>query len=240
MTTMITQPDPAASTERALRLLPITANLLPVEVVESRRGRRVRRIVLSALAAFVAVLGGWYGLARYETSTARTELAAAEDAAQGLLRQQRAFAEVVGVQAQSEVVEAQLAALFADDLQWSRLLASVQRAAPGGIQVTGITGALDADDEAAAASSGTAATVLPNTSGSELIGTVTVTGRGSTKAAVAAYVDALGRVRGLGNPLLNDATVQDGALQFTIRLDLTEAALGGRYTADSGDGTGER
>jgi hypothetical protein len=56
---------------------------------------------------------------------------------------------------------------------------------------------------------------------------------------VAAYVDALGKIKGLGNPLLGDMTRQEGLLRFTVRLDLTSAGLGGsRYSSGGGTGSG--
>ncbi len=238
MTTTMRRLDPAASAERALRILPIAANLLPPEIAASRRARRTRRIVLLALIVFVALLMGWYVLASHETSTARSDLSRAEDAAQRLVRQQSAYSQVVAIQAESKAIGTQLAALLANDLQWSQLLSSLQKAAPAGVTLTGITSALESGTAAgtagstAGAAGGTAGTTaqLPNLSGGKSIGTVTVTGSSTTKAGVAAYVDALAKVRGVANPLLTDATEQQGHVDFTVGLNITKSALGGRYT----------
>jgi chemotaxis protein MotB len=46
-----------------------------------------------------------------------------------------------------------------------------------------------------------------------------------------------GELRGLANPLVTNVTLQDGALAFTVRLDITTTALGGRFTpAKAGGG----
>jgi Tfp pilus assembly protein PilN len=240
MTTTLTPSEPAATDELTLRILPIAANLLPVEIVAFRRGRKLRRRVLSGLAGFVVLLGAWYGLARYQTSTADANLTAAGDDAQVVLHQQRAFADVVTVQAQSKAITTQLSTLLAHDLPWSALLASLQDAAPPGVQVTGVSGALTPDTTAAAAGSRATANDLPNTSGEELVGRLVLTGTSTGQVAVAAYLDALAKTSGLGNPMLNGVLAQGAQLQFTIRLDITGAALGGRYTATGADGSGER
>jgi len=244
MTTTLTSPDPAAAAESPLRILRIAANLLPVEVVETRRSRKVRRIVLAALVVFVVALAGWYGSASHQTSAARSDLTKVEDDVQRLLRQQNAFTEVVATQAESLAVTTQLSALLADDLQWSRLLRSLQAAAPTDVRVTAVSGTLTpraADGAAAGAGAtagGQAESQLPSTSGEKSIGALVVTGSGASQVTVAAFVDALGKVSGVGNPLFSGANLQDGALNFSVRLDITASALSGRYTAKSGTGSG--
>jgi len=246
MATTLKPPKPAWSTERMLRILPIAANLLPLEIIDSRRVRKVRRIVLAALVAFVVLLAGWFAQVSYQTSAARRNLTTAEGDAERLLRQQRAFDDVVGTRAESEAIGAQLSSLLATDLRWSRILSSLRRAAPPGVMVTGAFSALTARSNAAApgagsgAGSNAAGSQLPSTSGEKSIGTLTITGSGVSKAEVAAYLDALAKVPGLGNPLLSAVTLQNGVLNFTVRLDIASSALGGRYTSASRDGAGRQ
>lgn len=239
MTTTLASSQPVVPVEGELRILRIAADLLPVEIVESRRTRKVRRIVLTALVVFAVLIGAWYAHASRQTAAARASVSSAEDEALRLLRQQRAFADVIGVQAESQAVRVQLSALLAGDLSWSRLLSSLRRAAPTGVRITSVTGAVTAGITGGSGDDGgVGAARLPDTSGEKSVGSLIVAGSGTTKAAVAAYVDALAEVRGLGNPLLGDATQQDGEVRFTVRLDITESALGGRYTPKSGTGTG--
>jgi Tfp pilus assembly protein PilN len=234
MTTTLMPPETPASAERSLRILSIAANLLPVEIVDSRTGRKIRRAVLAALAAFLVVVAGWYALATTQTVVAAANLYNAEDDVKHLQQQQRAFSDVVTVQAQSQAISAQLSIVLANDLQWSQLLTALQSAAPSGIKLTGVTGALNSTANAA----GSKIVQLPNTSGLKPVGTLSVRGTASGKADIAAYVDALAKVNGLANPYLGDATVQDNKLGFTVKLDITEAALGGRFTK-TGKGSGD-
>jgi Tfp pilus assembly protein PilN len=212
--------------ERSLRVPAICAELLPVEIIEARRTRRIRRVVVVAVAGFAAILAVWYGLAVIETSAATDDLGRAQDNVQALTRQQRNYTELVTVQAESERIGAQLRELLADDLQWSKLLSSLQAAAPKGVTITGITAALNTDGAAPQAGTG-----LPSTTTSKSIGALTTNGVGTDKTVIAAYVDALGKVSGVGNPLLGDVTQQEKGLVFSVQLDITAAALGGRYAA---------
>ena len=235
MSTTMRRSDQAATAERALRILPIAANLLPPEISMSRRVRKVRRIVVVALAVFAALLVLWYLATTWQTAAARRDLSRAEQAAERLVRQQRAYSQVVAVQAQSQAIRNQLASLLATDMQWSALLNSLQKAAPRGVRLTGITSAIEAQTASSgggttAAGGGTTAGQLPNPSGAKSIGAITITGSSATKAAVAAYVDALAKVKGVETPVLGALTEQSGTLQFTVKVNITKSILGGRYT----------
>jgi Tfp pilus assembly protein PilN len=238
MATILVPPEPAATAERAPRMLTIAANLLPPEIVESRRGRKVRRIVVSALAAFIALLAGWYSLASYQTSLARDDLSSAQSDVERLARLQKPFAELISAQNESRSIDVQLSALLAGDLQWSRLLSSLRAAAPQGVQITSVTSALAAGADGAGGSSGSAGSRLPSTSTEKLVGTITITGTATSKVAVAAYVDALAKAPGLANPLLDSANQRGPLFDFTVRLDITGSALSGHYLTKSGKDTG--
>ena len=218
MTTTKTPARPDPSANGALRILPISADLLPSEILDNRRGRKVRRIVLIALAGLVVAIAAWYGEARYQSWVAGTAVVTAEENALQAQRQQRDFAELVATRAESQAINTQLGGLLATDLRWSELLSSLRAAAPPGVEVTSAVGTLV---EAGAEPADGATT--------EAVGKLTVTGTGTTKAGVAAYVDALAGVTGLGNPLLNSVTDQEGELQFTAQFEITTSALGGRY-----------
>ena len=227
MTTQLAPAVPAAPADETLRLLPITANLLPPEIVAARRHRKIRQRVIAGLIAFVILLGAWYGVARHQTTAARSSLTGAENDVQRLQRQQNAFGDLVRVQSESQAIQAQLASLLANDLQWARLLVDLQAVAPEGIQITGVFGELKG---LGGGGNGSNTVRLPSTTTEKQVGALTVTGSGTSKETVAAYVDALGKVPGLNSPLLSEASLLDGVLLFTLRAEITESALGGRYT----------
>jgi Tfp pilus assembly protein PilN len=218
----LTKTQPSVEGER--RIPAVSANLLPVEIVEQRRGRRARRVALGSLIVIAILTAAWYGQARFETSVAQESLRFTEDDTQRVVRQQRDFADLVATRAETQAIESRLSGLLASDLQWSRLLFSIRLQAPRGVRVTGVVGSLSDDNastEAAAA----------RTAGA-VIGKLTVTGVGSSQGVVATYVDRLGGISGLGNPLLNSATVVDNQVLFSVLLDINTSALGGRFTSE--------
>jgi hypothetical protein len=202
MTTTLVPPESSASAARALRIPPFSANLLPVEIVEARRVRKVKRVVVSALAGFVAVLVAWYAVAYYQTSAARSNLHEAESRTGTLRQQQKAFDELVKAQAESKAINTELSVLLGNDLQWAGLIAATRGAAPSGVQITGVAGTVAGTGVRTAQGAGA---TLPNSVPDKLVGTLTVTGTGTTKAVVASYIDAVAKVTGLANPMLSSA-----------------------------------
>jgi Tfp pilus assembly protein PilN len=225
MTSTLPHPS-SAPVDRTLRMLSISVNLLPSEVIDARRARKLQRIVLIAFVGVIVLIAAWFFGASLVTAMARRDLRSAEQDAADLVGQQRQFARLSTIQAESTSIDAQLKALFREDLQWSTLLHSLQKAPPAGVQITGISGNLQSGAQGAGGPA-----VLPNPTGVRLIGTLTVQGSATTKAAIADYIDSLDAVKGVANPLLSGVNTQDGVAHFTVSVDLTETAIGGRFTA---------
>ncbi|GGK57172.1 hypothetical protein Ppa06_15370 [Planomonospora parontospora subsp. parontospora] len=231
MTTTLTPPESGAPVLDPFRPLSIAADLLPPEITAARRGHRARAVVLSALAVFAMLLAGWYVVARQQTAEAEDAVAVAQADVQDLIRQQREFSDLVTVRSQAETIGARLSTLLANDLRWATVLSSVRKAAPAGVELVSVNGKVDERGAEAAGSE------QLNTSGEKLVGELSITGTAGGKQAVTEYVDALGGIPGLGNPLLTDVREEESGVGFAVRTDLTEAALGGRYTdpADTAD-----
>jgi len=218
--------DPALSPQRVSRVLTISADLLPDEIVAGRRARRTRGWVLVALMLVLVGMGGWYALAEQELRDATDELTAVSDDATALQRRQADFAPVVNVQAETTTITKQLSTLLANDLPWATLTDTLRdTGTTAGVTVSGMSGTLhDAQSGAAGAVS------LPSTSGSATIGTVTVTGTAPDKPSVAKYVDSLSGMTLVANPYLTSVAETDGKVQFSLTVDVTAGALCGRFT----------
>jgi Tfp pilus assembly protein PilN len=219
MTTTLTKPDPETDRPLSHRIPSVAANLLPVEVMEARRSRRVKRTVLALLAVFVVLLVGWYGLARVQTGLAQTELADAKANTERLTKQQDAFAELQQVQRDSDAIQRQLAQLMASDMAWPTLLRDLRQAAPSGLVLTGVTVTLESSRTAGASGARPGPVAF-----------VTIAGIGTSKPQVATYVDALGRLNGVANPFITNVTAGERGLDFSVKIDVTNALLGGRYS----------
>jgi hypothetical protein len=218
--------DPALSPQRVSRVLTISADLLPDEIVAGRRARRTRSWVLVVLVLVLAGLGGWYALAERDLRVATDELTAVTDEATALQRRQNDFAPVVDVQAETTTITKQLSTLLANDLPWATLTDALRdTGTTAGVTVGGMSGTLN---DAAAGASG--AVSLPSTTGSATIGSVTVTGTAPDKPSVAKYVDSLSGLTIVANPYLTSVAEADGKVQFSLTVDITANALCGRFT----------
>jgi hypothetical protein len=228
MATTLMPLDPATSPQRAVRLLTIAANLLPEEIVATRRARRARATILVVLAVVVAVLGGWYAVAAHEKAGADAELEGLTTEATALQRSQnRDFADVVDVQSRKTNLDKQLKTLMANDLPWATLLTDVTSTGrSAGVTVTGINGVLTATADGP----GATGRELPSTSTATTIGTLTVTGTGRDKPSIARFVEALGDLSTVANPYLTSATDNKDGVEYSLQVDITSAALCGRFT----------
>jgi Tfp pilus assembly protein PilN len=225
-------PSSAALPERSLRMLSIAANLLPQEITDARRTRKIRLVVVSAVAALVAVVAAWYGLASYQTSAAESEVTAAQDRASQLRTRQTAFKELATTQIQTTAIQAELRQLMKADQRWADVLASLQAATPAGVKLTVVNAALTSGKPVAGAAAGT---TLPNTSGETLVGTIKLSGSAPDKAAVSAYVTKLRTALGVANPELISAISGDtGGITFTVDADVTAKVAGTRFTSKGG------
>jgi len=226
MPTTLMPVDPAMSPQRVTRLLGISANLLPEEIVTARQARRTRTWVLLVVVLVAALCAGWAVLANREKAAADDELTAATTEVIRLQRDQREYASVVKVRNDTDQLRAQLKTLMANDLDWAALLTLLRTTGePSDVVVDGVTGDLAKDGENGEGSSGT----LPSTSESGSIGSITVTGKAPDKEAVAAYVDRLAKQATLANPYVTSVTSTDDEVTFSLSVDITQAALCGRF-----------
>lgn len=212
---------------RELPLLPISADLMPQEIVNDRRDRKVRGLVIIAVAIFTALLASFYLIARYQTSLAEQDLADAQAEVTTLTDKQQDFKELTETKEASKKITDQLKVLLANDLQWGPLLTSVRGLAPKDVLIKGITGALSDDGTAENPNN------LPKTYEGKQIGYLNIVGTSPDKASIAALSEALGKVQGLGDPLVSEVASVEKGFRFGIRVDITSAALGGRYTPAS-------
>lgn len=228
MATTLLPIDPAVSPQQANRIPMISARLLPDEIRAARKARRALVLAVVMVVVVAVLCAAWFTLAYRDKEDARRDLDAATTTVTDLQRKQQEFSPTVRVQSEITTLDGQLKAAMATDLDWSALLTTVRGAGtPSGIRVDGVNGRLsDADG------GGTpAANTLPNTSKTTAIGTLTVTGSGPDKQAVAAYVDALARETTVANPYITSvAKAEKAGVTFSLTVDITQTALCGRFT----------
>lgn len=230
MATTLMPLDPAVSPERVTRLLAISARLLPEEIIAARRARRTRGWVIAIVAVFAVLCGLWAVYADRERGDADEELTAATAAVAQLQQEQREFSPVVKVISDTALLNRQLTAVMANDLDWAALLEMLRSTgAASDIKIAGVNGKLTATG----AQSQDSANALPSAAGTASIGSLVVTGTGPDKDAVAAYADKLAKQQTLiANPYVTSVTSDaDGEVTFSLTVDITKASLCGRFSA---------
>ena len=224
MSTTLMPIDPATSPQQVLRVLTITAHLLPAEIVDVRRARRTRAWVLMIVALVLVLLAGWYLYASHQKNAADAELRShAAEAASLQTSQNKDYADVVKVQLETKTIDKQLSTAMAADLPWATLFKKLTDVGTAsGVKVNGINGSLtDTAD-------GTTENQLPSTATS--IGTLTVTGTAPDKASVAKYLNQLGDIPTVSGAFLNTAAQNHKRVEYSLRVQITDVALCGQYT----------
>lgn len=218
--------DPALNPQRVSRILTISAELLPEEIVAGRRSRHSRTAVMIAVLLAVVLLGVWYARALHNVSTNEAGLNAATKVATDLQKQQTAHQKVVTVQNQTSAITKQLSLLMTEDLPWATLLDRLRATgAASGVTVDGITASLFQQNVASPTDS------LPSTTTAKAIGSATLAGSAPDKPTVAKYVKNLGGVIGVANPYLTTATqASNGTWSYSITIDITSVNQCGRFT----------
>lgn len=221
-----TLPSMSANSAGDADFILVFADLLPGEVVDARRGRKVRSYVLIALGVVLLMMILATVGAKIQTSVASGNLASAQSEGDRLRAQQSQFSALVAAQTKAATIQAQLRALMAGDVHWPALLAALRSAAPDRVVVTGITGSLT---PAAPGASG-AAGIGVLAGNARAIGTIALTGGAADQNGVAAYLEALSGITGIAVPYPAAITRAAGGVQFSANLLITSAALGGRYS----------
>lgn len=199
-------------------------NLLPPEILEGRRFRRVQVllglvVLLTVLLAAAATV--W---ASGQVSTAQDELDDTTSRISALTTRRAQYAEVPRVTAQVDAATAARAEAMAGDVVWYRYLGDIRAALPGGVAMTslGVT--------KTAAGAGATSTPLSATG----IGTLTVEGTAPGYDSVSAWLDALDKIAGIDFTSLTSAAAGAGgqsstAVSFTSSAVVTEGALSHLY-----------
>lgn len=223
-------------------------NLLPPEIGEAQRFRRVQVALAAAVLGAVAAVGLLYVGADRSVTDAETQVAASQ-AEQSRLQQEAAtYREVTATYERAAAAETVLAQAMGGEVRYSRLLNDLSLAAPADLWLTDV-GFDQASVPASAAdttpASGALAPAAPATAGAPVpaaeagaaIGTVTMTGVAFTHDAVAAWLDVLAERRGYAAVSLQSSTEAllgtRKVVNWTLSARTTSAALSGRYTGGS-------
>ena len=204
-------------------------NLLPPEIAERARVRRVQAGLGAAVGVSVLVVGALYFLQVAKVNDAQEDLDLAKREGVVLAQRRAELQSVADTYAAVAAKEAVLRAALAQDISWSSYLNDLMLTIPDNVWLTSV----------AVSQSLGAAAPAPVPSGPLSIGTVTFSGMAFDHDDVATWLEVLSRQRGYGNPYFTSSVEQDlGSRKlypFSSSVTLTEEALSGRVARLLGD-----
>jgi Tfp pilus assembly protein PilN len=219
-------------TSRSLGTLP-RVNLLPPEIEEARRFRKVQGGPGGGVLAAAAVVGLLTVLAASGVHDAQGNLDAAKGRESTLQGQVAEYADVPVVQAQKDAAEAQLQLAMGKEVRWSYFLNDLSLTIPSKVWLTSVTVTQNVDAVAGTAVPGAAEYLTPG------IASATFVGNAYAHPDVAAWLDGLAKQKGLNQPYFTSSNKQQiggqDAVSFASQATVTEDLLSNRWTQKAGN-----
>jgi Tfp pilus assembly protein PilN len=210
-------------------------NLMPPELEEKRRFRRLQLAMGGAVVVAVAAVGGLYFWAHGGVASAQTQLDTATSQHTVLQGQLNSLQSVRDVFAQVAAHETMLQQAMGDEVQWSHYLNDLSLRVPDNVWLTQMqVTQKQAQSGASVSSSASGSSAIVPTG----IGNITFTGVALARDDVATWLESLAKEKGYTFPYFsqaNEATI--GArkvVDFTSTVTVTDAAKSGRYTKPAG------
>lgn len=207
-----------------LALLP-RVNLLPPEIEERKKLKQIQVGLGAAVLASVAVVGVLVMAANSSLNSANEELATATTQNTQLKAEAATYANVTAVYAQAAAAQALLTQAMGEEVRYSRFMNDLSLTVPDNVWVKSVS-------FAQAAAPAPAGATEPG------IGTVTFNGVGFSHDDVAVWLESLAGQKGYANPDFTNSTETligtRKTVTFTSTVQMTAAALSGRYTKPLG------
>ena len=210
-------------------------NLLPPEIAEARRFRRVRLGLGAAVALSVVAVGGLYYHAHGGVAAARDDLTQAQADNSRLAHQLTQYQNVTAIKDKVAAAELNLQQAMGPQVLWSHYLSDLSLVLPGNVWLTEVQVNLTGTDQSSTPGTsgpGGMAGALPSL---DAIGVVSIKGSALSHRDVAAMLTALAKEKGLTDPYFtksSETVVQNTTkkvAEFEATVDVNRKALSGRY-----------
>ena len=213
-------------------------NLLPPEIGERRRFRRVQAGLGCGVGAAVLVVGLLFAAAAGSAGGAQGELDEAGSQQRALQVQTARYRDVTATYRRAADAKAMLTAAMGQEVRYSRFLNDLSLSMPAGVWLKSVTYTQAAAPGTATPAAGTpaAGTSAGGTAGAAPagLGTVTLSGVAFEHQDVSTWLESLAGEKGYGGPLLqSSAEVLLGSktvVNWSTTVNLSPDALSGRYT----------
>ena len=210
-------------------------NLLPAEILEARRFRKVQTGLGAAVVATTLVVGGLWFSADQEAAAEQERLDAAAASQTRLNREVAGLKPVTDTYRLVEERQRQLTTATAGEVLWSRYLTDISLSVPDRVRLTSLT---LAPITQTTESTGTAAapSTVTTTPG---IATLTFVGKALSHDDVAVWLDSQAKQQAFTNVTFSDskraAATTGGIVTFTSTATVTTAALNPVYLTPTGE-----
>jgi Tfp pilus assembly protein PilN len=200
-------------------------NLLPPEIGEQIRFRRIQYALGSGVVATVGLVALLYVSATSSVNDAESELEASTARGAQLQAESAKYADVTAVYAQAAQAEAMLTQAMGEEIRFSQFLNALSLTVPDNVWVNNVS----------FVQTPIAPVVGETTPG---LGTVTFTGIGFSHDDVAVWLESLATQKGYTNPYFSNSSEDKigtrKTVTFSSTVTLTPEALSGRYTNPAG------
>lgn len=216
-------------------------NLMPPEIAEAERLRKLQLAMVGAVAASIAVVGLLYFHEKSGVDSAKQNLATAQAQQASYQEKLASLQAVAQTFAEVQAKQALLNQALGQQIRWSYVLNDLSFKLPSNLWLNSLT--------ATESSAGGSSTTTPSPTSLAAAGTVgapigslafTVTGRKHDD--VAAWLDSLARIRGFADPAFQSSTESSigttPVVNASTTVSLTPAALNANANANPTTTTG--
>jgi len=206
-------------------------NLLPPEIYEAAKFRRLQFALAGVGVAAIAVVGFMGYEAHHGVTSAQQQLAQAQSQQTSLQSQRTGLQSVQDVYNQVAAKNAMLTRAMGGEVRWSTYLSDISLRVPSNVWLTNLT-ATETGASASPVGGASPAGAAPVLQGG--IGTVQFSGVAFSHDDVATWLDALAKEKGFTNVYFTSST--KGAIgprpvvNFVSQVTLSPAALSGRFS----------
>ena len=200
-------------------------NLLPPEIAETRRFRRIQMGLGAAVVGAIGITALLYVAASSSANKAQEDLDAATAQHASLQAETAKYNDVTAVYQRAAAAQAMLTQAMGEEVRYSQLLNDLSLSVPEKVWLKNVSFAQTPPAPGAAGA-------VP------AIGTVTFSGIGFSHDDVAVWLESLASEKGYANPYFSNSTEAllgtRKTVNFTSTVSLTAAAYSGRYTKPAG------
>jgi Tfp pilus assembly protein PilN len=193
-------------------------NLLPHDVLEGQRYRRLTALVLLAGAIVLAVIIGLFFLQVGKLSSVNNDVEAAQQNNQAIQTQIDGLQKYEDLQVQAQAAQAELTSAYAGEVSFSGMLMDLSRVIPSDMYLTTFTSTISGPP----ASTGTTTSTT-----AALVGTMNMGGEAIGFDSLSTWLTRLETVQGWVNPWMPTISADSSianAYTFSTSVDVTEDA----------------